>query len=481
MKYLKLFSEHQEYENIKSGITLPNVSRCNNEKHVHYNPREVIVSAIIRTSDFDKIVYGNGEGYVQYSSIESTHTFDDSPGCQYKTNLYYYKNFDLIQRENGVNVAEFSDYYLFVTYSQDEYENVKRTNNQETILLTQDGSLISRATYKKRNGLSETQGISYLDENGECITDENTGECMIYNGKYDVHVSYAVNLINPDVNAVLQRYTIFQDDGIVITSDFYKIYFNEQDFLNGSADYSLWLDMDGTVRGVKEDGEVIKDKEDNYITENVIPRFDENGKPRRDSQRNLIYYNNKYIVKTPVDDIPFSSIRIDGQRIDLNKLVLDDRGFYVLEEGEHLIEYALKNRREIPSYAFNSCVALEDVKIPKKVKKIDIDAFSNCPLLGTDENTIMRICSVDSEPIVVEAMFDFEENEEKILQAYASGIFNTPSSSDGGSGDVIKKVSETRETYNNDDTTASFGNYYVINNGIVADVDCVVKTYSTEK
>lgn len=401
MKYLKLFKNHGEYQDFVSGDTMikPNVSHCVTQKDVHYNPRESIVSGTIRTSDFDKIVYGNGEGYVQHSLAAAAPSYDYSLDCQYKTNLYYYKNFDVIQRENGVN---------------------------------------------------------------------------------DVHVSYAANLINPDVNAVLSRYTVFQDDGITVPSDFYKIYFNEQDFLNGSDDYSLWLDMDGTVRGVKEDGEVIKDG-DNYVTENVVPRFGKGGLPMYDSQNNPIYYNNKYIVKTPVDDIPFSSIRIDGQRIDLNKLVLDDRGFYVLEEGEHLIEYALKNRREIPSYAFNSCVALEDVKIPKKVKKIDIDAFSNCPLLGTDENAIMRICSIDSEPIVVEATFDFEENEEKILQAYASGIFNTPSSSDGGGGDVIKKVSETRETYNNDDTTVSFGNYYVINNGVVADVDCIAKTNSTEK
>lgn len=459
MKYLKLFSEHQEYENMKSGITLPNVSRCNNEKHIHYNPREVIVSATIRTSDYDKIAYGNGEGYVQYSLFEASNSYSVN-SCQFGVaNMYYYKNFDLIQRENNVNITQFSDYYLFVTYSRDEYEDVKRTDGQETILLTQDGSLISRATYTTRNGLSETQGISYLDENGECITDENTGECMIYNGKYDVHVSYAANLINPDVNAVLQRYTIFQDDGILI--DYYAIYFNEQDFLNVLDRYSLWLDLDGTVRGVKENGEPIKDGDD-YVTEDVIPRFDKNGRPMYDDQDNPIYYNDKYIIKTPVDDVPFSAIRIDGQDIDLNKLVLDDRGFYELEEGEHSIEYVLKTRREIPSYAFNSCVALEEVNIPKKVKTIEHGAFGNCPLLGTDEETIMRICSVGSEPIVVEAEFDFDENEEKILQMGTYGIFNILSSESG----------ETRESYDNNDIPVYPGSYYVINNGVVADVDC---------
>lgn len=483
MKYLKLFKNHGEYQDFVSGDTMikPNVSHCVTQNDVHYNPRECIVSGTIRTSDFDKIVYGNGEGYVQHSSVQADYDYDDSLGCQYKMNhLYYYKNSDLIQRENGVKVPELSDCGLFVTYSQDEYENVKYTSWQETILLAQDGSLISCATYIDDNFDEETT-LPYYNENGVCIRDENTGECMPYNGKYDVHVSYAVNLINPNVNAILPKYAVFQNDGIQLPSDFFYVWLNEQDFLNNSDDYSVWVDMDGTVRGVKEDGKVIKDKKDNYITENVMPRFGKNGMPMYDSQDNPIYYNDKYIVKTPVDDIPFSVIRIDGQSIDLNKLVLDDRGFYELEEGEHLIEYALKNKREIPSYAFNSCVALEDVKIPKKVKKIDIGAFSNCPLLGTDENTIMRICSIDSEPIVVEATFDFEENEEKILQSNASGIFNTPSSGDGGSGDVIKKVSETRESYNNDDTTVSFGNYYVINNGVVADVDCVQKTNSSEK
>lgn len=474
MKYLKLFGNHVDYEGyvIQDGVLRPNVSHCVDQKCVHYNPKERIVSAVIKTSDFEKITRGNGEGYIQYSSV-GTSTGGDSL-CQFFTShLFYYKNFNLIQRENGVNISEFlydmnMVTMLLVTYSQDEYEAAKMTDSQMTVLLSQDGSLVSAAIYSTRMGLTEVTEMSYFNENGECIVDENTSECMVYNGKYDLHVTYSANLINPGVNAVLQRYTILQDDGIPLPSNYFKICFNEEDFLDGSHDFSLWLDLDGTIRGVKEHGQPIKDG-DNYVTEDVIPRYDENGNPMYDSQDNPIFYNDKYIVKTPVDDVPFSSIRIDGEKIDLYKLVLDDRGFYMFEEGEHSIEYVLKNRKEIPAYSFHSCVALEEVKIPKKITKINLGAFANCPLLGTDENTIMRICSVDSEPIVVEAEFDFEEGEEKILQGGSDGIFYYPLEEIN---EPIKKGGEKKESESQ--PSFNLANYYVINNGVVADVDCTM-------
>lgn len=38
MKYLKLFSNHAAYEAAESGLVLPNVSLCEQENEVHYNP-----------------------------------------------------------------------------------------------------------------------------------------------------------------------------------------------------------------------------------------------------------------------------------------------------------------------------------------------------------------------------------------------------------------------------------------------------------
>ena len=55
MKYLKKFENHTEYEEARQNLILPNVSLCEQENEVHYNP-------IVPKPDFTAIVYGSAEG-----------------------------------------------------------------------------------------------------------------------------------------------------------------------------------------------------------------------------------------------------------------------------------------------------------------------------------------------------------------------------------------------------------------------------------
>jgi hypothetical protein len=314
-----------------------------------------------------------------------------------------------------------------------------------------------------------------FDENGNVMHNDQTGEKIIYTGKYDVTYTYPAMIVNGNLGAMEQTPTVYQSDGVALP-DRIRVFFSEEEFLSDKFIFiTIWLDQDGTLRAVKH-GEIIEmDKNGNYITEDIIPKFDANGKPVFDENGNTVFYNDKYVVPSVTDYLPFSGIKVNGTSIDLEALISQNRGFYEFSAGTYTLEYVLKNRRTIPEYAFNKCPALEDVRIPSKVKTIDPHAFDYCPLLDTDEATIMRICG--AEPIVIEAEFDFEEGEVKVLQRGTAGVFSYPQSGDdSGGGGEPKKDSNTTATVSNPEI-----HYFTINNGIVADVNCYINNEKEQK
>ena len=473
MKYLKLFGHHVDYEGyiIQDGVLRPNVSHCVDQKCVHYNPTQGIVSATVRTSDFERIIGGSGELPTVYNAVNSIDIPTISTGCYHMNAKYYfYKVPNMTQRTDGYKVV-FTNYYgvptddVFVTYDQSEYEDVKR-KHEFTILLTQDGSLVSAAKYDSNSHTLNTfTEIPQFDENGNVMYDDQTGEVIAYTGKYDVTYAYQAMIVNGNLGAMEQTSSVYQSDGIALP-DYVGVFFSEEEFLsNDSYDTAIWLDQDGTLRAVKNRN-IVMDENDNYITEDVMPKFDANGFFVFDENDNMVFYNDKYVVPSVMDYLPFSDIKVNGTSIDLEALIRQNRGFYEFSAGTYTLEYVLKKKKVIPEYAFNKCTALENIRIPSKVKTIDPHAFDYCPLLDTDEATIMRICG--AEPIVIEAEFDFEEGEVKVLQEGTAGIFSYPrSGDDSGGGDGPKKDSNTTATVSIPEI-----HYFTINNGIVADVNC---------
>ena len=51
MKYLKLFNQHSSYETYINGSdkVLPNVSYCENENEIHYNPQIIWAEEYLTT------------------------------------------------------------------------------------------------------------------------------------------------------------------------------------------------------------------------------------------------------------------------------------------------------------------------------------------------------------------------------------------------------------------------------------------------
>ena len=86
MKYLKLFTNHSDYNTVKSGLDKPNVSHCVNEDHVHYDPwvdnRIIATFNITNTSSVTPIMYSNSSS--KFSKIEIDGVVQPSVVTSYK-------------------------------------------------------------------------------------------------------------------------------------------------------------------------------------------------------------------------------------------------------------------------------------------------------------------------------------------------------------------------------------------------------------
>ena len=68
MKYLKKFENHTAYEAARQNLILPNVSLCEQENEVHYNPYvpPTIVTATFIGNDYDGTMIMGGNSAIQY-------------------------------------------------------------------------------------------------------------------------------------------------------------------------------------------------------------------------------------------------------------------------------------------------------------------------------------------------------------------------------------------------------------------------------
>ena len=127
----------------------------------------------------------------------------------------------------------------------------------------------------------------------------------------------------------------------------------------------------------------------------VTAKFVGNGE-----QQHLFYfYNNPHAANS------FYEIKIDGEKVNISDID-NNRGLYTFSEGEHTVQYRLKDTKKIKSAlflgsdmteftisdnintieegAFFRCYSLTSVTIPNCVKEIDESAFENVSLISLD-------------------------------------------------------------------------------------------------
>ena len=123
------------------------------------------------------------------------------------------------------------------------------------------------------------------------------------------------------------------------------------------------------VHYIKNEG---KDNKDNLVVRYYV---------EDDSESTKLYYCGHYFIDSEELWISgadvFDNVIIDGNNISIEGID-EEGGFYQLSEGEHTIEYVLKDQTSIPTYLFMMCPAIVSVDIPSGVKYIGIITFGQC-------------------------------------------------------------------------------------------------------
>lgn len=429
--YTKLFQNHSNYSDYRysDDFLRPNVSKCIDESHVHYNPK-IHVSGIIDTEQIATRLnrYLSTKGSIPVSGGEqpfySTQTtsktsnlrgqapITPSVGCVCPDcNSMYYTNVGkTIKFSDGTNVSIEYDrtiydvndkkignaYYLnypMMIYDEDAkvYANIdmdnaihsETHNGKEYIYLSYYQHTYpsgkTRWAYSYGTGNIYFQNLIILDDSTYVLeTNPNSSEecppLQQFKHFRKMTIEYR-NVCGYDGNN-----EIYYDNVPVIVLHYHHNYHPEKP-------------TDPTKEEMLEYCEEIRTSQWD-VDENV---------EIKDTVSTPII-GNKYISGLDTSNY-FREILIDG--VDKRDEIVSQGGIYEFEPGLHSIDYVLNTGYKIRPETFAGVTFLDNVSIIKKITNIREEAFDFCQLVGTDEATIRRICSVDDvEPIVVEAEFN---------------------------------------------------------------------------
>ena len=390
-KYLKLFDKHSSYNNFlqSADFLTPNVSHCIMEQDVHYNPISIEVSGKFTVpSRLYNIHQSGGDGgiieddYVYYGlkdgvkfgaptislnegneivnaeyAITNDSYFDENENKQYKLlniNFYY------------VNVDDGNNEQIF------GYNKINPEDN-ETYYFAQQYTSSAR-----------------LDENGHLEFGY-----YYYDYDYSQEAWYKHNL--PKISVKTANYFIRENN----FDKYKKGYINCFHNTDVQGDYGTLVDYEGDITFEESD-------EYKYL---ILP----------------LHLDSNLINK-------IDGIKIDKDFINLDDLS-DNGGWLMLDEGVHNVTYFIKKEAIRLGYLYPdifSGVPIEEVVLDRRIKgcflRKEIDqeynylrdaytAFDNCALLGTDEETIMKICKIKDienkkiiEPLVFECEYDVADN-----------------------------------------------------------------------
>ena len=153
MKYLKLFPQHSDYQAfISGGVELPNVSYCENENEVHYNPY---------------IDPSNGHSYVDLGLPSGTKWATMNIGAERETDYGLYFAWGETQGYSGItNEKRFSwSDYKFGTESKITKYNA--TDGLTTLEASDDAATVNwggnwkMPTVEQVNELCNTENCTY--------------------------------------------------------------------------------------------------------------------------------------------------------------------------------------------------------------------------------------------------------------------------------------------------------------------------------
>lgn len=407
-KYLKEFENHSSYNQFTQteDFILPNVSHCDLQNDVHYNPSGIKVSGkitvpsrlleiqggsdeiqparsnLLRGTQYNYDCYGLNKGLVQDNP---TITYNDQNNIPLKYLTEYTETGTITDSVDGkeYRIIKFKLEYIPVDASGNPFSNFSEQYNGQTYYYD---SVLPDQSYIY--GRLDSNGILQIGQYDQ--------------GENDNLIFTQTPFIKSTIQSLNVCHSVYNSSTGQYTTVYETIDINTIRCTQGEEVYE-YTPLETEVYN----GDLI---------------FEEG------IQHYMIIPFPNYPSATALKNI-FMSIKIDNQELDLDNL-FNENGFVTLENGEHSIEYRL-NPTGFDGYLQPKLfegVPIENLRLDKRIRGIyyqysDSDwhtAFDSCALLGTDEETIKRIFNLKPfdpsnetllEPIIFECEFGNESNK----------------------------------------------------------------------
>lgn len=460
LKHLKLFETHSQYTAFTQteDFILPNVSYCKDQTDiVHYNPTDITVEGKFTVpSRFYDTVINNGGGTVidpgggaiaesvgtTTRSLAKSATIDTSSFPVVTGGTFYgldrglrmvteqiieydnhtpLLNAHVVTLQTGIIDSENGNKYSMVNITgfpvlNEVYYNIDDTT-EEVIYEGSSSETIDGVVYYYP--LTKYPIYGRIDSKGNF-------ECGQYKQDNDAWVFTAGKLPKMTV----EKMNFFDSSGNPVTADINCIHIKSKNP----------VEYNGTI--------TIGEPQTTYYNSLLpITKASQQGGLRPTPGPILAAVRNVNDNEPSVHDL-FKAIKVDGEEIDIDELV-ENKGWYQFDEGVHTIVYVLNTTTNNAIYkgflmpGLFSGIAIEEVQLDERIKGCYMSRetqtsqwgdetvvlstpFDNCALLGTDEETINKICTIKQlelseenglplrarkfKPLVLECEFEDEDD-----------------------------------------------------------------------
>ena len=290
--------------------------------------------------------------------------------------------------------------YRYIEHNGDMYIS-NRDNN--ILKIGKDGSLKDFEIIKKDIFKKDNRGI-YVDR--MCIDNDKMYMTHSLVGKTDIYVKEMTGKEEgkklTEIPYDIRNMCIIKDE-IILTADRFE------NLVNIKSDIIILDKNTGKIKKVSKHDEYIetynmrKDNENNIYVETLKRRLSDEELDKPKKENNELY--DRYISKLNIYNNTIEDIVIDGKKLMVNLLRVEDKNMYVYDDKEDKFKVIdLKENKEVFSEKIDGYIRSTYFKDDKLYMNI-----------GTKDKTYMYIYDVKTNKIIEKKEFKVDENRDNTI------------------------------------------------------------------
>lgn len=290
--------------------------------------------------------------------------------------------------------------YRYIEHNGDMYVSNKDNN---ILKIGKDGSLKDFEIIKKDIFKKDNKGI-YVDR--MCIDNDKMYMTHSVVGKTDIYVKDMTGQEEgkklTEIPYDIRNMCIIKDE-IILTADRFE------GLVNIKSDIIILDKNTGKIKKVSKHDEYIetynmrKDNENNIYVETLKRRLSDEELDKPKKENNELY--DRYISKLNIYNNTIEDIVIDGKKLMVNLLRVEDKNMYVYDDKEDKFKVIdLKENKEVFSEKIDGYIRSTYFK--------DDELYMN---IGTKDKTYMYIYDVKTNKIIEKKEFKVDENRDNTI------------------------------------------------------------------